>query len=290
MTDNPLLQLPGTPYSRYNVPIEYLPSRDYKARWGAGEHSPLTWMMDRFFKYRADYIEFLKLMNDASASLTDVPERYVHGQLPLPAWYGVAYAPFDAVALVTMLKIHKPHIFLEIGSGISTCWTKFAIEKFDLLTKVISIDPEPRGEVDNICDQVIRDSLENVDFAIFDLLHPGDILFFDGSHRSFMNSDVTVFFGEVIPRLRPGVIIHIHDINLPYDYPESFKHWYWNEQYLLMALMLGAGDKICPILPTCYICRDDELMLSFDPQVILEEKAGWRGGGAMWFKIVDRLG
>jgi hypothetical protein len=289
MSDTPYEQLPGSPYARYNVPIEYLPSRDYKSRWGQGAHPPLPWMMAQFAKHRSEYALRLAAMSDVSAAMKDIPENYVHGQLPLPAWYGVAYAPFDAVALCTMIKEFAPRRFLEIGSGISTCFARFAAQTFDLPTVITSIDPEPRGEIDGICDEVIRDSLENCDLSLFDQLEPGDILFFDGSHRAFMNSDVTVFFGEVIPRLKPGVVIHIHDINLPYDYPESFKHWYWNEQFVLMSLMLGAGDKITPLLPTCYICRDAALMAGFAPQVELKEKAGWFGGGAMWFTLNEPL-
>lgn len=125
---------------------------------------------------------------------------------------------------------------------------------------------------------------------VFDRLLPNDILFFDGSHRSFQNSDVTVFFGDVLPRIPPGVVVHVHDINLPYDYPDWCLNWYWNEQFLLMSLFLGAGDKIRPLAPTAYMCRDEELFEKFKPQVGLSDLGGWRGGGAMWFTLNQRLG
>ena len=136
----------------------------------------------------------------------------------------------------------------------------------------------------------MRFSLESCDMAIFDRLKPNDILFFDGSHRSFQNSDVTVFFGDVMPRVRPGTIVHVHDINLPYDYPNWALNWYWNEQFLLMAMFLGAGDKIKPLAPTCYICKEEDLMSGFKPRVTLQDTGGWRGRGAMWFTLNERLG
>jgi predicted O-methyltransferase YrrM len=290
VSEKSLIQLPGTPYSAYNIPIEYLPSRDYRARWGNGSVAPIRWMMDQFFRHRAVFESGIAEMNVVSASMTEIPEEFSHEGLPMPGWYGVAYCPFDAVALAMMLVRYKPKIFLEIGSGISTCFARYAINKFGLDTKIISIDPDPRAEIDNICDDVIRSSLESCDLSIFDQLEANDILFLDGSHRAFMNSDVTVFFGDIIPRIRPGTVIHIHDINLPYDYPESFKQWYWNEQYVLMALFLGAGSKITPLFPTSYICRDEKLMAGFKPAVELVNKDGWYGGGAMWFTLNERLG
>jgi len=291
MTDDPKYeQLPGTPYSRYNVPIDYLPSRDYKGRWGVDGRPPLPWMMERFSLHRSEFAALMREMSEVSAIFADIPEQYDQAKLPMPAWYGAPYAPFDAMALCTMIRKHRPKLFLEIGSGISTCWARLAIQRFGLDTKIISIDPEPRAQVDAICDEVIRDSLENCDMTIFDRLQPNDIMFMDGSHRSFQNSDVTVFFGDVMPRIRPGTVVHVHDINLPYDYPDWALNWYWNEQFLLMAMFLGAGQKIKPLAPTCFLCRDDELMSQFKPGVTLQETGGWRGGGAMWFTLNERLG
>jgi hypothetical protein len=65
-----------------------------------------------------------------------------------------------------------------------------------------------------------------------------------------MNSDVTVYFIDVLPRIKPGVTMHIHDILLPWDYPESSKSWYWNEQYMLAVYMMASKATLCPMLPT----------------------------------------
>lgn len=276
--------LPGTPYSRYAVPIEYPPSRDFKPRWGETK-PPIPQLYDWFVDHAADYHAFLGKMKVSAQALSDIPHQFDPSLLPLPAWAGVPYAPFDAVALYTMIQTAKPKRFLEIGSGITTCFAYRAIRDAKLKTTIMSIDPEPRAQIDAICDQVIREGLEICDMALFDQLEAGDILFFDGSHRTFMNSDVTVFMIDVLPRLKPGVIVHVHDINLPYDYPDSFKHWYWNEQYMLAVYLMGNRDRIKPLLPTSFICRDPLFhaalatpMLDIGPL-----NDGWRGGGAMWF-------
>jgi hypothetical protein len=105
--------------------------------------------------------------------------------------------------------------------------------------------------------QVIRLPFEDVPAERYlSRLAAGDIVFIDNSHRSFQNSDVTVFFLEILPALRPGVIYGLHDIYLPDDYPEVLKDRYYNEQYLLgNYLLAGAGgDRI--LYPSNYVRYD----------------------------------
>lgn len=169
----------------------------------------------------------------------------------------------------------------------TTCFAHQAIKDGRLDTRVISIDPEPRGDIDAICDEVIREGLETCDLATFDRLEAGDILFFDGSHRTFMNSDVTVFFIDVLPRIKPGVIVHIHDVTLPWDYPESFKHWYWNEQYMLAVYLMMGRDQLIPLFPTAWVCRGMTMANEdFPRHADLGSAAAnhsWQDGGSMWF-------
>ena len=100
-----------------------------------------------------------------------------------------------------------------------------------------------------------------------------------------MNSDVSVFFIDVLPRIKPGVIVHIHDIALPWDYDAFFKNWYWNETYLLAVYMMGNMHRIRPIAPTAFLCRDELFAAHFQTPILDLGKYndGWRGGGAMWF-------
>jgi hypothetical protein len=132
---------------------------------------------------------------------------------------------------------------------------------------------------------VIRQPLEAVDVAVFDQLEAGDILFIDGSHRCFMNSDVTVVFLEVLPRLRPGVLVEFHDILLPYDYPPSWKRRYYSEQYLLAACLLAGSERFSIVLPNMFISRDAELSSVLAP--LWNEprfKGVVRGGSSFWIE------
>ena len=276
--------LPGTPYSKYETPIEYLPSRDFQPRWGYAKpriHSLCAW----FAEYLDDYRNILADMSANKVDLANIPRDFNERNLPSPAWCGVPYSPFDGAALYTLIKKFRPKRYHEIGSGISTCFAYKAIAEHCPGAAITSIDPEPRAAIDTICTRVIRDGLETCNLEIFEELEANDILFFDGSHRAFMNSDVTVFLIDVLPRLKPGVLVHVHDIFLPYDYPDSFKHWYWNEQYLLAVYLMNARHRIRPVFPTNFVCREPSFAPWFRAPLIDLGSAndGWLGGGAMWF-------
>jgi hypothetical protein len=291
MTDE-LTILPANPYAKYAVPIEYLPSRDLQPRWGS-TRPPIMLLHDWFRAHTTDYRAFLEEMARSVPALSAIPRDFRLELLPEPVWFGVAFAPFDSLALYTMMRLRNPKTYVEIGSGISTCFAAKAVRDHGLHTRIVSIDPQPRAVIDSVCDEIVREGLENCDTEQFADLIAGDILFVDGSHRSFMNSDVTVFMIDVLPRLKPGVIVHVHDITLPWDYPVMFTNWYWNEQYLLAAYMIGARERLDPILPTAFICRDEQFddalarpFIDFgDPYL----NSGWRGGGSMWFTHREQL-
>jgi predicted O-methyltransferase YrrM len=224
--------LPGTPYSRYALPIEYPPSRDLRPRWG-NTHPLLKPIVDWIAPHQATYRGWLDAITRRAPQLDKVVRQFDPAKLPEPAWIGVPYSPFDAAALYAIIGETRPKLYLEIGSGVTTAWAYRSIRDHGLSTRIVSVDPEPRAAIDSICDEVVRAGLETCDLAVFDQLEPGDIVFMDGSHRSYMNSDVTVFMLEVLPRVKPGVLIHVHDIELPWDYSEWTVPWYWNEAYML---------------------------------------------------------
>jgi hypothetical protein len=105
--------------------------------------------------------------------------------------------------------------------------------------EIISIDPQPRKEVDLVCDKAIRRPVEDIDLSIFEKLETGDTIFIDNSHRSFMNSDVTVVMLDILPKIKSGVLVGIHDIFLPYDYFDTWRDRAYNEQYLLGCYLLA---------------------------------------------------
>ena len=177
-----------------------------------------------------------------------------------PHWDNGWIPRLDGIALYCMVATTDPALYLEVGSGISTKFVRRAIEDHGLRTRIVSIDPHPRAEVDALCDEVIRGRLETVGVAtILDRIGPGDIVFLDGSHRSFMNSDATVFFLEIFPELPPETLVHVHDIYLPADYPLTWAHRYYTEQYLLATWLLGGSAGYEVHCPNYFISQDDEL-------------------------------
>src|SRR5215472_4750494 len=219
--------LPGNQYSRYLFPIKYLPSRDYRPRWG-NTRPPIAQISQLLERYVDDYRQILRDMRRLVGNLSDVPLAWDPNAQPQPCWAGTPLNSFDSLLLYTMLAVHKPPIYLEVGSGISTLFAYRAKKDFGLPMKIWSIDPEPRSEVDAVCDVVRREAFETTDLSLFSELTAGDVIFIDGTHRSFVNSDVTVFMIDVLAKLPPGVIVHLHDIYLPMDYFGFALDWYWN--------------------------------------------------------------
>ncbi|MDY6786296.1 MAG: class I SAM-dependent methyltransferase [Cyanobacteriota bacterium] len=267
--------------------LEYPPSRDYQPRWGY-THPPHTELTALFAKNRANYVKILEELSDLKPFFEKINRFFPSSSSEEPGWVGGPINAIDSALLYYFVATSKPRIYLEIGSGVTTLFAARAKRDRDLETRIISIDPQPRAEVDKVCDTVIREGLETVDLSIFSKLQAGDIVFMDGTHRSFMNSDVTIFMLDVLPKLQPGVIVHFHDIVLPYDYPPSFSNWYWNEQYILAAYLLGKGDKIEILMPSQFMSRTPELKQVLTPllEIWQEDVASWLEGGSLWFTHV----
>ncbi|MDI3255978.1 MAG: class I SAM-dependent methyltransferase [Bacillota bacterium] len=198
------------------------------------------------------YAALLKSFCTFSSRLLEIPLRD-SGDGRSPCWINAWLDGLDTLALYGIVGLRRPERYIEVGSGFSTRLVRRAIEDLNLPTKITSIDPKPRAAIDVLCDHLFREPLETLDLSIFSTLDAGDVLFIDSSHRSFMNSDVTVFFLEILPRLRRGVVIHIHDIYLPCDYLPERAHWFYSEQYLLAASLLGGHTNYDILLPNNYV-------------------------------------
>lgn len=205
----------------------------------------------------ADYTELLERLGQHVAPLANLSSDEVDPRLPY--WDNPWLPPLDGIAIYALLAELKPATYLEVGSGFSTKYARRAIEDHGLNTVIVSIDPHPRAEIDDLCDEVIRKPYEEVEPAFFDRLQPGDVFFVDNSHRSFTGSDVTVFFTETLPYLPSGVIFGVHDIFIPHDYPDEWNDRFYSEQYLLMTYLLGGamGDRI--LLPVNHLERHPDL-------------------------------
>jgi len=232
------------------------------ARYGYGK-PPHSRLYDLIAKDRASYKATLEKFREFKDSLLKIPAQSTS---PVePCWVNGWLSPFDLASLYCLVALNHPQHYLEVGSGVSTCVARRALRDHELRTRIVSIDPQPRREIDSLCEEIIRQPLESTDLTIFDQLVPGDILFIDSSHRVFTNSDVTVVFLEVLPRLQPGVLVHLHDIFLPYDYPPQWRDRYYSEQYLLAAMLLGQTSRFHIALPNAFIGHDPELSAVLAP-------------------------
>ena len=240
---------PPNPYLEY--PVKPVP------RYGQGKppHRRLYEIIDM---NRTAYKHTLKSFLDLKEYFVSIPIRRPTNSEE-PYWACTWLPALDIVALSSFLIINNPKTYFEIGSGFSTKFARRAISHYGLRTKIVTIDPSPRVEIDSICDNIIYKPVEDVDLGIFDELESGDILFVDSSHRCCMNSDVTVVFLDILPRLRAGVMVEFHDIFLPSDYPLEWKERYYSEQYMLAVYMLAEGNKFDIVLPNFFISFDKEL-------------------------------
>jgi predicted O-methyltransferase YrrM len=265
--------------------IDYPPSP--RPRWGHGRqaHPQLfAWLERGRDAYRDRLLEIVGLR----ASLQRIPARGTPDSGD-PYWINDFLPGLDAAALYTFVVRRAPRAYVEIGSGHSTRFAARAIRDHRLAAKITTIDPAPRASLGPLTSRNIRLPLQDIEpDAIASLVQPGDILFFDGSHRALQNSDVTAFFLEVLPRLQAGVLVQIHDICLPYDYAPEWEDRWYSEQYLLAAYILGGASRMRVVLPNAFVSADAELLRVTRP---LWDGAGLeavaRGGSSFWFETVD---
>jgi hypothetical protein len=115
--------------------------------------------------------------------------------------------------------------------------------------------------------RIVREPLQDVDLAVFERLERNDILFIDSTHVLKTGSDVQLEYLEILPRLASGVIVHIHDIFLPAEYPKAWltdEHIFWNEQYLLQAfLAFNKGFEVLWAGSFMHLNHSDKLRDSF---------------------------
>ena len=160
----------------------------------------------------------------------------------------------DAEIYYQMIRYYKPKKIIEIGSGQSSLLAKEAIEnnkKIDnVLSELTCIEPFENKWLEENDIKVVRKKVEEIDIGIFTDLNKNDILFIDSSHVIKPQGDIVKIFLEILPKLKSGVIIHIHDIFSPRDYLENWlkiENRFFNEQYLLEG-MLGNSSRYTILL------------------------------------------
>ncbi|WP_459555472.1 class I SAM-dependent methyltransferase [Lacunimicrobium album] len=154
----------------------------------------------------------------------------------------------DAFAYQNLIGLLKPKKIIEVGCGFSSALALDACRTFEMDDcRLIFIEPDPsrlnslvQGQ-EHLNYDGIQSPVQTVDLKLFDSLESNDILFIDGSHVSKIHSDVNVLVFDVLPRLKPGVWVHFHDIFFPFEYPQSWvlnEKRAWNEAYLLRSFLM----------------------------------------------------
>ncbi|WP_222183653.1 class I SAM-dependent methyltransferase [Geminicoccus harenae] len=167
------------------------------------------------------------------------------GPPPEPRFDQEWFPRLDAARAYATVHEQRPRRIVEIGSGHSTRFLARAIRDAASGTELHCIDPEPRADIRAL--PLVHHPCRFEEMAVTEiaaLLGPGDLLFVDSSHLLLPGGDVDRIVNDLLPRLPPGVLLHVHDIFLPDPYPE---HWAWRgyaEQSLIAALLHGGGWRL----------------------------------------------
>ena len=191
----------------------------------------------------------------------------------------------DSRALFVIMRALAPKRVIEVGSGYSSLLMADVNRRFlGGVSEIQCVEPYPRAFLKRGVPGLTRVTVERVQsvpLSAFEALEADDILFIDSSHVGKTGSDVNYLFFEVLPRLRPGVVIHVHDIFLPEDYLQDWAindNRSWNEQYLLRALLMYSG-AFKPMFGCYYawLTHQAAVIKALD----LPSGAGF-GGGSFW--------
>src|SRR6266516_3767386 len=189
----------------------------------------------------------------------------------------------DALIAYCMIRHFQPRLIIEVGSGFSSLVAAEAIAK-NKNSGLIRIEPFPldflRQGFPGL-HSLIEKKVEDLDLEFFSQLDSGDILFIDSSHTVKIGGDVNYLFLEVLPRLKPGVIVHVHDIFLPFDYRRDWvmdELRFWTEQYLLQAF-LSFNSVFDVLMSNGYLAHRfvEDLKATF-------VNSPWWDGGSFWIR------
>jgi predicted O-methyltransferase YrrM len=267
---------------RFSIALEHPVRPSPRYGYGKPVHARLSQIIDaRRAGYRSLLEQFLLYKSDIWRIENTAGEN-----LNTPVWINGFLPALDSISLYSLIRLHRPRLYVEIGSGHSTRFARRAIEDQQLDTQIVSVDPHPRVELGTVADRRIEEPVEEISLEVFESLQSGDILFVDNSHRAFTNSDVTVVFMDILPKLNPGVLVHFHDIFLPADYPPQWNGRYYSEQYLLACHLLAQTQSFEIELANAFVSNDPELSYLVAPLWLHPAMEGVeKYGCSFWVRI-----
>lgn len=228
-----LLTVLGLARKGFFIPYRYA---DSLAR--PGERPPYAAIEALFRRAEPAFADVLARVDHYAAALQTVGRE----PPPAPRWSQDWFPRLDAAAAYTLVRDTKPRRIVELGSGHSTRFLARAVRDGSLPCRITAIDPAPRAALAGLPEvEVLRCTVQEAGSAPFEPLAAGDVLFVDSSHILMPGSDVDIVLNHVLPALPSGVLIHIHDVLLPDDYPARWAWRGYNEQLAVAPLLLAGG-------------------------------------------------
>lgn len=187
----------------------------------------------------------------------------------------------DALVLYGLIRHLRPQRVLEVGSGFSSRVTLKALRQ-NGSGRLTCVEPHPSGFLKQNQELTLIESrVQEVPLEAFESLAANDVLFIDSSHVVRVGGDVNFLFLEVLPRLRSGVVVHVHDIFMPGELRKPWvleRHWFWSEQYLLQAfLMFNSAFEVVFANSFMGVKHAAALRRVFP-------KSPWWDGGSFWLR------
>jgi predicted O-methyltransferase YrrM len=272
------------------IGLQVVPKTYYSAIPALGELPPDVW--NRRSELHGIHFDLDEQVAWIERNLGDAMREFAPPERPSgrPGEYALAndsYGRVGADLLHGVVRGLKPGRIVELGSGHSTLIMAAAAVRNGaegVATELRSFDPFPataRPGLPGLA-ALERVRAQDVPLEVFQSLQRGDVLFVDTTHTVKLDSDVNRIVLDVLPLLAPGVLVHVHDVFLPYEYPREWPERYgfhWAEQYLLQAFLSGnPGFEV--LAATFALCRDR-------PDAMARLAPTWRPGAeasAFWFR------
>jgi predicted O-methyltransferase YrrM len=285
----------GTPVLAFAPPGHYyspIPSRHDVARYAAAKFAQGPDCLAGVDLNVAGQLATVRALGSLTADLTFSDDR--NGETRY-YWENDGFAPGDATILAAMIRHFRPRRIIEAGAGYSTAVMLDVAERYMTAPIAIEcIDPEPErlrsllraGDEQRLT--VHETLVQNLPLSFFARLEANDILFIDSSHVLKLGSDVAFLLLDVLPRLAPGVVVHVHDIATPFEYPPD---WYeegraWNEAPALRAFL--AFNRGFEILFFCdYLVRfQRDALATHLPRALRQPRAVTEGNASvsLWLR------
>jgi len=202
-------------------------------------------------------------------------------------WNNGAFTSLDAAAYYCVIRRFRPQRIVEVGSGYSTLVADAALKRNGSGSQVL-IEPYPKPWLDSVAtvETIHRKAVqEHAPEELLQIVESADLWFIDSTHTVKIGSDCLMLYLMVMPELRKDMLIHSHDVFLPFGFPPRKaleRHIYWTEQYLLYAYLLDNpraevlfGSKYASVFQAAEAAR-------------LLPAGRKAGGGSLWYRLKRR--